>query len=98
MSTTSTYKTPESKRRANLNYNNKHPEKVKYMTKTYYDNNSDEINQKKRDIYANRTPEERKRLQQKYYANQKDKQKAKRLAAKLEKKLLLSQQSELIAI
>ena len=94
MTTTSTYKTPDCMRKANRTYYKKNHDKIKSVAKTYYDTNSDEINQKKRDIYANRTPEEKKRLQQKYYATVK----AKRIAAKLEKKLLLSQQSELITV
>ena len=92
MSATLQFKCSEARLRASKKYYKTHPDKVKIMSKVYYDANSDEIKTKKRDKYALMSPEEKKIKQDKEYAKQRDKQKQKRIAAKLEKKLLLLQQ------
>ena len=81
----------EARLRATRKYVKNNPDKIKTICKAYYDNNSELINHKKREKYALMTPEQKKLKQDKEYAKQRDKQKALRLAAKLEKKLLLEQ-------
>ena len=87
-------KTSKSQLSANRRYQETHPDKIKTIYKKYYDTHADEVKQKKRERYAALTPEQRRIKRQAEYA----KQKTKRIAAKLEKKLLLLQQSELITI
>ena len=85
------FTTPESRLRATRKYREKNPDKIKTICKFYYDTHADELKQKKREKYSQMTPEQKKLKQDKEYAKQRNKQKALRLAAKLEKKLLLEQ-------
>ena len=89
-------KTSESQLRASKKYYKTHPETIKKIYKKYYTKNSTEIKKKMIERRKLLTPEQRSLKRQNEYA----KNKAKRAAAKLEKKMvsLLVQQSTLIAI
>ena len=89
-------RTAERNRLASKKYYLNNPEKIKNFYKIYYAKNSTEIKKKMIERRKLLTPEQRSLKRQNEYA----KNKAKRAAAKLEKKMvsLLVQQSTLIAI